>query len=313
MKSSIKRIGILANLSKHGVIPVLQQAVEAIAGRGLSVYIDEKTVRHAQLKTSPAKNFSLSHPECDMWLVFGGDGTMLQAARSLNFSSRPVLGVNLGRLGFLTSVNPAQLCRSVDMLINGQYDLENRSLIAAAGGSLKSHFPDGLIALNDMVITRVDASRMIELRVRVNGQLLTDYRCDGLIVSTPTGSTAYSLAAGGPIVHPSSDVYTLTPICPHTLSNRSVILGLDSEIEVTCLSRVPAAMLTADGQESCELSQGNPVIITRAANPLHLIQLHGHEYFKTLREKLQWTGLHNDPATTLECQSNPGPDKSDHS
>ncbi len=302
MSLDIKKIGLLANLGKPGVHTVLHQAVEAIISRGLEVYVDEQTVRSTGLEVTADPGFSLEKPDCDMWLVFGGDGTMLNAARHLLHSPHPVLGINLGRLGFLTSVNPDGLCEAMDMLLRGEFRIENRSMIRASGPVISDHHPEGMIALNDLVLSRVDATRMIEIRVRVNGQLLTDYRCDGLIVSSPTGSTAYSLAAGGPIVHPGAEVFTVTPICPHTLSNRSVILGLDSRIEVTSLSSTPPAMLTSDGQESCEMEPNRTIVITRAENPLRLIQLKGHQYFNTLRQKLQWSGLHNDPGGAGECQ-----------
>lgn len=292
MNQPINTIGIIANLQKPEIGPVLQDAEQVILDRGLSIYVDQTTADYACLKSSPSQKFSLENPACDLWLVFGGDGTMLNAARQIYKTSIPVLGVNLGRLGFLTSVNPNEFANAMDLVIAGDYKSENRSIIQAKGTSVESIFPSGLAALNDMVITRMDASRMIELRVCVNGQLLTDYRCDGLIVSSPTGSTAYSLAAGGPIVHPVADVFTLTPICPHTLSNRSVILSLDSTIEVTVLSEVPTAMLTSDGQESCELARGNPIVISRDPHPFRLIHLKGHEYFQTLQRKLQWSGSH---------------------
>lgn len=300
MSPEIKRVGLLANLGKPGISAVLQQAVDALLRKGLEVSVDAETLSKTGLNIEADPNYSFASSACDMWLVFGGDGTMLHAARHLTCSGQPVLGVNLGRLGFLTSVNPRELDDAVDMLMRGRFKIENRSMIHASGRDMSEHYPDGMTALNDLVISRVDASRMIEIRVRVNGQLLTDYRCDGLIVSSPTGSTAYSLAAGGPIVHPASEVFTITPICPHTLSNRSVILSLVSQIEVTCLSRNPPAMLTSDGQISCVIQAGKPLIIQKSQHPLRLIQLEGYEYFKTLRQKLQWAGLHNDPGSGSE-------------
>ncbi len=292
MKQNIKTIGLIANLNKPEIIPVLREAEKVIHANDLSVYVNKETCDLANLSCSPSKSFSFENPECDIWLVFGGDGTILHAARHVHNSPTPVLGINLGRLGFLTSVNPQDISVAISMLLNGDYAIEERAVIQATSPSLQDSLPDGLTALNDLVISRIDASRMIEIRVRVNNNLLTDYRCDGLIVSTPTGSTAYSLAAGGPIVHPLSEVFTLTPICPHTLSNRSVILGLDVTIEVTCLSKSPHAILTSDGQEAFEIQAGHPVIISRSPKTFQLIQLAGSEYFKTLSQKLHWTGSH---------------------
>lgn len=294
MNQPVKSIGFLANLDKPGIGEVLQNAEKAVLSMGLNVFVDQRTREFACLQSTESSDFSYESTGCDLWLVFGGDGTMLNAARQLYKSGIPVLGVNLGRLGFLTSVNPDGIEQALQLVANGDFVIEKRALIEARGAAVEKVFPMGLAALNDLVISRIDASRMIEIRVRVNNELLTDYRCDGLILSSPTGSTAYSLAAGGPIVHPVSDVFTLTPICPHTLSNRSVILSLDSEIEVTSISHSPQVILTSDGQEAIELKCGEPVIIRRAPEVFELIQLTGHEYFKTLRRKLQWTGSHLD-------------------
>lgn len=297
MNLPIKTIGLLANLNKPEIIPVLKEAEKVILSNGLSIYLDSDTRNLANLTSEPSDTFSFDNPECDIWLVFGGDGTILHAARHMCHSPKPVLGINLGRLGFLTAVNPQDISNAIKMLLNGEFTIEKRAVIQATSPSLQDALPTGLAALNDLVISRIDASRMIEIRVRVNNNLLTDYRCDGLIVSTPTGSTAYSLAAGGPIVHPLSEVFTLTPICPHTLSNRSVILGLDASIEVTCLSKSPHAILTSDGQEAFEIQAGHPIIISRAQKPFQLVQLNGSEYFKTLRQKLHWTGSHQQPSS----------------
>src|SRR5205823_2208353 len=200
----------------------------------------------------------------------------------------PVLGINIGSLGFLTAVPSSDLAPALQRVWNGEFKFESRILIQAAGqcqGRLEEQ-----TALNDIVISRGIASRLIELDVRVDGDPLTRYRCDGLIISSPTGSTAYSLAAGGAVVFPTADVFALTPICPHTLSNRSLILPLTSSIEVKVISPKPATILSADGQTVCELLAGDVITVRRSRKAVRLMHLAGSSFCETLRKKLHWRG-----------------------
>ena len=178
----------------------------------------------------PARTIAALAAETDLILVFGGDGTMLRVAREVAGSETPILGINAGGLGFLTAVPSGQLAEALAQVWASQCYLETRPLIEASGTAHGQ--PLAFLALNDFVIGRGAASRMIELEVRVDGEVLTRYRCDGLIVSTPTGSTAYSLAAGGAVVCPNAEVFPLPPICPHTVSNRSVIVNLNASVHV---------------------------------------------------------------------------------
>ncbi|MCF7669447.1 MAG: NAD(+)/NADH kinase [Verrucomicrobia bacterium] len=223
-------------------------------------------------------------------LVLGGDGTMLRVVRAVAGLNTPVLGINLGGLGFLTDVSSPDLPRALDQLWSGDFTIETRPLICAGGSFTKGHEPMG--AFNDFVVSRGAASRLIELEVDVDGEILTTYNCDGLIISSPTGSTAYSLSAGGAVVNPTAEVFTITPICPHTLSNRSVIVDLDSSINVRVLSKKLEVILTADGQIQSALKSGANVMINRSRKTVKLLRLGGSSFFKTLRQKLNWSGSH---------------------
>ena len=221
-------------------------------------------------------------------MVFGGDGTMLRVARETAGSRTPFIGINVGSLGFLTDVQGHQLPLALKQIWAGETILESRSLIEATARSGPNRVTES--ALNDFVISRGAAPRLIDLGVTVDGESLTRYRCDGLIVCTPTGSTAYSLSAGGAVVSPTADVFTLTPICPHTLSNRSVIVGLDSTVRVTVLSERVDTFLTSDGQKVIPLFTGEVVTIRRSQQSIRLLHLAGSSFFETLRRKLNWSG-----------------------
>ena len=224
----------------------------------------------------------------DVLLVFGGDGTMLRVGRETAGSRTPIFGINTGHLGFLTGANLDQMPTALNQIAGGSFQITNRSVIEARGRAGGRSFR--ILALNDIVVSRGASSRVVELEVKVNGELLTRYHADGLIIGTPTGSTAYSLSAGGAIVSPDAEVFTLTPICPHTLSNRSVIVSLSSKLEVKVLNDIPATILTADGQVQLELGGGVVVSLRRSRASVRLLQLEGHSFFGTLRAKLRWSG-----------------------
>lgn len=215
---------------------------------------------------------------------------MLRVARDLAGSPTPVLGVKVGGLGFLTAVQSHQLADALKQLWAGEFLIESRPLIRATGKGQGKTIAE--LALNDFVISRGATSRLIELAVTVDGEELTRYRCDGLIISSPTGSTAYSLAAGGAIVSPDSEVLTITPICPHTLSNRSVIVPMDSVVQVTVFSERVDTMLTADGQVQTPLNTGDFVQVRKSKFATRLLRLRGNSFFQTLRQKLHWSGSH---------------------
>jgi NAD+ kinase len=285
---NIKRIGLLGNAAKTGFAGVVRQAARLIARSGRTPLADDITARVAALKLSGCPSAAALSREADMLLVFGGDGTMLRVAREVAGSRTPILGINIGGLGFLTAVPSSELPRALNYVWKGEFTIERRALIQATGRCSGHWIRQD--ALNDFVISRGQMPRLIELDVSVDRRALTRYRCDGLIVSSPTGSTAYSLAAGGAIVSPTADVFTLTPICPHTLSNRSVIVSLDSTIQVKVISPKPLTALSADGQVLKELGAGDMITIKRSRDTVRLMHLAGTSFFETLRRKLNWRG-----------------------
>jgi NAD+ kinase len=285
---SIRRVGLVANPEKHRVAAVVRRAARILRGLGRRVECDPTTAELVGPGIAVATGLDSLANANDLLLVFGGDGTMLRIARETAGRRVPILGVNAGNLGFLTAVKAPDLGTALRKVVGGRFTIEDRALLEAViqrGGEKTTQ-----TALNDFVLSRGLASRLIELEVAVNGELLTRYRCDGLIASSPTGSTAYSLAAGGAIVSPDADVLTLTPICPHTLSIRPVVVNLNSEVTVKLLSRRLVATLAADGQQQTELSAGDTVVIRKSPSSVRLLRPDGTTFFSTLREKFAWNG-----------------------
>jgi NAD+ kinase len=284
----VKRVGLFANPDKLAARQLIRRAARMIERQGRAVTADAATARLADLSVSSYPDVPSLARAVDLLVVFGGDGTMLSAARSVAGLPTPILGVNIGSLGFLTAVPGARIADEIPGILSGDFTIEERSLIEASGQVAGDQLFQ--VALNDFVVSRGATSRLIELEVQVNGETLTNYRCDGLIISSPTGSTAYSLAAGGAIVSPTAPVLTLTPICPHTLSNRSVIVGMDSTVQVKVLSQKLEIFLSADGQVQIPLFAGNKVEMRRSSKSIRLVRLPNSSFFQTLRQKLNWSG-----------------------
>jgi len=287
---SIRRVGLVANTEKPECRPLLGEAARLLAERGIEVMAEAATLRLGGLRVPRFRTVATLARSADLLLVFGGDGTILRVAREIAGCCTPLLGIHVGRLGFLAGVTAAELPAAIAQIVRGDYRIETRPLMAAERTPRRG--TRSLRALNDFVFTRGDVSRMIELEVAVDGETLTRYRCDGLIVSSATGSTAYSLAAGGAIVSPSAQVFTITPICPLTLSNRSVIVNLDSTVVVRVVTSKLQTHLTADGQVAVQLRAGDVVGIRRAPDDVRLLRLGGSSFFRTLRQKLHWSGSH---------------------
>lgn len=282
------RVGLIANTEKASCRHAVQTAARLISATGRTVLSEPLTACMAGLKTPVSADAASLARRVDLLVVFGGDGTMLRVARDAAPARTPILGINVGGLGFLTAASSRHLSRALEKAWNGGYRVEPRAMIEAVGESKNKSIHE--CALNDFVISRGIISRLIELEVRIDNQILTRYRGDGLIVSTPTGSTAYSLAAGGALVCPDAQVMTLTPICPHTLSNRSVIVSLDSTVVVKVLSRRLEVILTADGQVHTGLAASQKITIRQSRHAARLLRLSGGSFFETLRQKLRWSG-----------------------
>jgi NAD+ kinase len=288
MAEQLRRVGVIGNSEKVASVGVVKQAARLISEAGRKVYTEPVTAQWSGIKGTICPDAAALTRAVDLMLVFGGDGTMLRVARDVAGSRTPILGVNIGSLGFLTAVPSDKLAPALKRVWCGEFGFERRILIQATG-LCNSRLVEQT-ALNDLVISRGIASRLIELEVRIDGDPLTRYRCDGLIVSSPTGSTAYSLAAGGAVVFPTAAVLEITPICPHTLSNRSLIVPLASKIEVKVISPKPATILSADGQVVSELCEGDTLTIKRSRRSVRLMHLAGSSFCDTLQRKLHWRG-----------------------
>lgn len=272
----IKRIGLIGNHDKATCANIVRQAARLIRRAGRLPVAGEDAAKLAR--------------ETDLIMVFGGDGTMLRAARETAGLGTPLLGVNIGGLGFLTAVSSDLLAAALKHVWQGKLKYETRALLEVSG-----EFQGQTIranALNDVVASRGAVSRLIALDVSVDGEIITRYRGDGLIVSSPTGSTAYSLAAGGAIVLPTAEVMTLTPICPHALSNRSIIMPLSSTICIKAANPSPATILSTDGQVVANLDAGDVVTIRRSRRAVHLARLADSSFLEAMRRKLHWRGTY---------------------
>lgn len=282
---SIRRIGIVANIHKKRAAEYARILKAWIEERGLAVYLEKDTA----VTLGIPEGFSMERLAelSDMIVAFGGDGTLLRAARDLRRHDVPLLGVNLGGFGYLTVVNLQEMCSDMEKILQGDYRIEKRMMLDVCitrGGRRISEFT----VLNDAVISRGNSRRMIKMETRVDQAYLTTYRADGLIISTPTGSTAYSLAAGGPIILPQLESIILNPICPHTLTNRPVILPHGSVVSVTAQIREGEATLTLDGQVVLTLDPDDVIEVKRSKYITALIDSPNRNHYEILRTKLGW-------------------------
>jgi len=287
----ISRVGILAKPKLTAVAPHLVEIGEWLAARGITAVYETETASlmpPASARVTAAKN---ELPTCvEMVLVLGGDGTLLAMADCIAEAGLtiPILGVNFGSLGFLTEVTLPELFRSLDLAVTGGAAIEERLMLRSTvtrGGAVVHRS----VALNDAVITKAARSRMIDLSVYVGDEFVTRVKADGLIIATPTGSTAYNLSAGGPILQPTVDALLLTPIAPHTLTNRPIVIPATSAVRVQPnMEPRDEVFITFDGQSGLQLEAGDEVMVGRADTPLSLIKPSTRSYFEVLRTKLKW-------------------------
>jgi NAD+ kinase len=283
-----KTIGVAANLGKPESRDRLLEVIELLNAANVKVLLEQEAATMAgRSGTSPA--LREIGPQSDLVIVLGGDGTLLRVARELEGAETPMLGVNLGGLGFLTSVRSDELKTAIAGVLAGRYEISRRFTIETAllraGKRLETHQ-----ALNDAVLARGAFSRIVRLRVSIDDELLTEYVCDGMIFATPTGSTAYSLSAGGPILLPGARAVIVTPICPHALSNRSVIAGADSVVKCLIVDGAGQLMMTVDGQVQVRMQVGDELEVRKSARTVQLVTPVGQTYFDVLRQKLKWSG-----------------------
>ncbi|ODS32026.1 MAG: inorganic polyphosphate/ATP-NAD kinase [Candidatus Scalindua rubra] len=225
----------------------------------------------------------------DLVFVFGGDGTILSVCRKLNGKQIPLIGVHLGKFGFLAELTPQEISDSLEKIFSGKYFISQRMLLNCKVVRSKQII-NKTLGLNDAVISRTSLSRLISIKLYINEKVVTTYSSDGLIISTPAGSTAHSLSAGGPIVTPDMEAFIITPICPHTLSNRPLVVSGDSRIEMEQISESEGVGLTVDGQVYFDIEVGDKVLVEKAEKKLQLIDTQARTFYEVLREKLNWRG-----------------------
>jgi len=285
MNAPIKRLGLILKRHDSRLAGIIADIVPWLKSRGIGVFMDQTSAERYRTTENAVPPEELAS-QVDVVAVFGGDGTFLYAARMVAATGVPIMGVNLGSLGFLTEVKLEEMHGAFEGLIAGTYQVEERALLEVELVR-ENRVLARYLALNDAVINKGTLARIVEIEVTVNAQLVTLTRSDGLIISTPTGSTAYSLSAGGPIVHPTLEAFIITPICPHTLTNRPVVVPDKAVLDVA-LRRGSGVMLTLDGQVGMPLVQGDSLKVRKAAASVRIVQPAGSTFFKLLREKLKW-------------------------
>ncbi|PKO24998.1 MAG: NAD kinase [Betaproteobacteria bacterium HGW-Betaproteobacteria-8] len=286
MKSIFKNIALIGKFMNAETSEHIGVLARFLSEQGLGVVIEEITAQQSMLSGYAVAPIDNIGQDVDLAIVLGGDGTMLTAARSFVDYDIPLIGVNRGRFGFLTDLEAENMLEGITQILAGEFDKEDRMLLTASLQRDGQLITKGY-ALNDVVINKNGAAKLIELEVYINGQFVHRQRSDGLIVSTPTGTTAYSLSAGGPILHPTLDAIALVPICAHTLSNRPIAINSASRVEVT-LMHAEDACVNFDGQLHSSLLEGDKMIIGRAKETITLLHPRGHSHFAMLREKLNW-------------------------
>ncbi len=280
-----KTVGLIAHTGKPGVRELIKSLSAEFARSKMSILLEKETAG----VSGGSSDLTIAQlgSKADLLVVVGGDGTILNVTGQLGEAMPPIFGINVGSLGFLTTAGSQAFREAVECIADGKMTFSNRALLEVIA-------PDSpnkpMIALNDAVFSRGELSRLIRLRTRVNGEALTEFNADGLIIATPTGSSAYSLSAGGPILEPESGVFVITPICPHVLTNRSIIVSDKSLIEVEASEPDYPVYLTVDGREPVRIAKDATVQIRKAKKTLKLAALPGTSFFSVVRQKLKWSG-----------------------
>lgn len=285
MKSELRKIGVYAKKNYSGIEQFVDMVCARFEQEGIEVLLEQDLAR--QTGRGAGHGPDEIPEQVDLIIVLGGDGTLISVTRSVAGRDIPIVGVNLGRLGFLTEVTRDELPQMMEKLISGDYTVTDRMMLDALIKRDKS-IVGRYTVLNDMVINKSALARIIDLRTYVDGRLLSNYKADGLIVATPTGSTGYNLAAGGPIIYPEINSLLISPICPHMLTNRPIILWSRSVIEVEVCFEDDVVFFTGDGQIGCELLPGDRVEVRRSQSRARLVNSPSRDYFEILRTKLGW-------------------------
>jgi len=282
-----KTIGLIAHPGKPGVGDLVNSLAAEFARFSMSILLEKETAAVSGQRSE--MTIAQLGGKADLLVVVGGDGTILNVTGQLGEASPPIFGINVGSLGFLTCASSPAFREAVECIAKGKMTFSNRALLEVIlRDSTEKHKP--MIALNDAVFSRGELSRLIRLRTRVNGEALTEFNADGLIIATPTGSTAYSLSAGGPILEPESGVFVITPICPHVLTNRSIIVSEKSVIEVEASEPDYPVYLTVDGREPLRIAKDATVQIRKAKKTMQLAAMPDMSFLSVVRQKLKLIG-----------------------
>lgn len=286
MKSPFQSIAIIGKYMNPEIREQILTLARFLADSNIGIFIEEVTAQQSAIHDYTTVHMNAIGAHAELAVVVGGDGTMLSVARSLADTQIPLVGINRGRFGFLTDLSAESMLDGMGKILAGEFNTEQRILLCA---TIKRHgetVSQGH-AMNDVVVNKSGLSRLIELEVHIDGQFVHRQRSDGLILATPTGTTAYSLSAGGPILHPTLDAIALVPICPHTLSNRPIAINSASRVEVT-LIQAEDARVHFDGQLQMSLQHGDKILVQRAEQTVTLLHPLGHSHYDMLREKLHW-------------------------
>ena len=292
-RSGMKRIGIIAKQNKPEAITLIAHLIEHLRFKEVDLYLEESIGKALPGVPAGPRFNSIKREEIpsqvEMVIVLGGDGTLLSVARLVGKYRIPILGVNLGGLGFLTEITLKELDKVIERVLEGDFVVDERVALQAAVLRRGEKMADFTV-LNDAVINKGALARIIDLETSINGEYLTTFKSDGLILSTPTGSTAYNLSAGGPIIYPSLHCIIITPICPHTLTNRPIVIPDDVTIRVVLKTTQQEVLLTLDGQQGFMLEYEDIVEVKKSETSILLIKSPYRHYFELLREKLKWGG-----------------------
>ena len=286
MKATFKTIALIGKYNSPEIATPVLKLADFLAKRGITVMIDQFTGAHIGNSPYPVRALEAMGREADLAIVLGGDGTMLNIARSFAPFDVALVGVNQGRLGFLTDISLDTMHETISAILDGEYVTEDRMLLQGEVVRCGKSEID-VLAFNDMVVSKGVEGNMVEIEVRIDGEFIYHQRSDGLIAATPTGSTAYALSAGGPIVHPSLSLISLIPVSPHTLSNRPIVVNAGRTIEIIVHSDSDARA-HFDSHSHCVLAQGDRVVVRRYSHTISLLHPVGHSYYRMLREKLNW-------------------------
>ena len=286
MKFPFQTVAIIGKQKSPEVAEPMLRVGDFLSARGLRVVVDGLAAEYLKDHSFTALSLDEIARAVDLAIVIGGDGTMLNIARTLAPHGVPLVGVNQGRLGFLTDLTPENMLDEIGSMLEGKFITEERLLLSARVLRDGQEIYSGL-AFNEVVVHRSNISSMVEFEVRIDGEYLYNQRADGLIISTPTGSTAYAMSAGGPIIHPGLDALQLVPVCPHSLSNRPIVVRGSSEVELL-MHRTGDICVRYDSHTNVDLQLHDKIIVSRYAKPACLLHPQGHSYYHTLREKLLW-------------------------